>query len=200
MVVHFSSTTYSIESLLSKQGPSPINPEIQRQTTEALLTYPGAAVDQCLRPEFMHLAPPLHTARDELVWMNPVVERHDITWDASMCTTQSAGTEVRRLMARAFKAALTLQQQDSLLDALNKDPKLVYHIGMCAFTAAAAAAALHITSLCLTVCMYVSLIYVYVLIISTGLTPAKLPELVENNPMVAIEVLLKLMTSNQITE
>lgn len=61
--------------------------------------------------------------------MIPSVEQHGIAWDSNMCTTQSAGTEVRRLMAKAFKSALTLQQQGTLLTALKKDPKLVYHIG-----------------------------------------------------------------------
>lgn len=138
-----------------------VNEDVQRQTMEALLTGPNAPVENCIRPEFIRLAPPLHIAEDELVWMNPFEADYIPAWDTTMCSSSTAGTEVRRLMTLALKGSLTLQQQQQLMDGLERDPKLVYHI---------------------------------------GLTPAKLPDLVENNPIVAIEVLLKLMESNQITE
>ncbi|KAF5303630.1 hypothetical protein FQA39_LY09877 [Lamprigera yunnana] len=114
------------------------------------------------KPEFVTLAPPILNCKDEPVWMNVISPKeHTIAYDTTMCIPNMAGQEARQLMTKAYKAALSLQQQQQLLNELDNDSKLVYHI---------------------------------------GLTPLKLPELVENNPLIAIQVLLKLMQSKQITE
>jgi len=141
--------------------PNKINPDIQRQTMESLLTGSNSVVDNTLRPEFIRLAPPLHIAEDEMVWMMPTDTSFSVAWDTTMCINTSTVVEVRRLMAKSFKAVLTPQQQQQIKTELEKDSKLVYNI---------------------------------------GLSPAKLPDLVERNPLVAIEVLLKLMNSTQITD
>ncbi|XP_003702362.1 CCR4-NOT transcription complex subunit 11 [Megachile rotundata] len=139
-----------------------IDKNTAKSITEVLISNDPPLCSQSYHPEFLRLAPPLYRSVDELSWFN-VTEPSQFTieYDTNMCVSNCAGAEARRLMGKAFKSVLTLQQQQHLVNELDRDPKLVYHI---------------------------------------GLTPGKLPDLVENNPLIAIEVLLKLMQSSQITE
>ena len=66
----------------------------------------------------------------QCAWLNMPQLDHLPAWDNNMCTNNSVGTEARRLMVKAFSAPLVLGQQQQLLTQLEKDPKLVYHIGL----------------------------------------------------------------------
>lgn len=55
---------------------------------------------------------------------------HEIAIDVAACVFNCAGVEAKKLMVKAFKTALTLQQQQHLLAELDNDNKLVYHIGL----------------------------------------------------------------------
>ncbi|CAF3433136.1 unnamed protein product [Rotaria socialis] len=135
-----------------------------RQTIEQLLL--NNVMEQTIHPEYLRLVPPLHEcAVDELIWLSPIVNiDHDtslLAWDSSMCVSHSTNFAIRQLMDKAYQSAINLQEQQKLVDELNNDPDLIYHI---------------------------------------GLTPSKLPLLVENNPLISINCLLKLISSNQMTE
>ena len=65
------------------------------------------------------------------VWLNVTnTKQHSIAYDVTMCVPNMAGQEVKQLMTKAFKTALTISQQQQLLAELDKDSKLVYHIGL----------------------------------------------------------------------
>ncbi|CAF0826644.1 unnamed protein product [Adineta steineri] len=132
-----------------------------RQTIERLLS--NNAMEQTIRPEFLRLVPPLHECTiDELVWLSPIdYDPSLFTWDSTMCIPNTTNNEIRQLMEKAYQGVLNLQQQQKLLDEIDNDPNIVYHI---------------------------------------GLVPSKLPILVENSPLISIQCLLKLISSNQMTE
>ncbi|XP_055690454.1 CCR4-NOT transcription complex subunit 11 [Lutzomyia longipalpis] len=152
----------SLPNILS--APAAANPESDTSVRDLLESFlkPDTPLKNGIAPKFMTLAPPLLPCDDELVWFdatNPAWHRP--IYDITMCSSTNLCWEVKRLLAQAYKQALTIPDQQRLSSALERDPNIVYHI---------------------------------------GLTPAQLPNLVEFNPMVAIEILLKLMNSTQITE
>jgi len=123
-------------------------------------------MEQTIHPEYLRLVPPLHEYTiDEFIWLSPILNiDHDtslFSWDSSMCISNTNNFEIRHLMNKAYQGAINLQQQQKLLEELENNPDLIYHI---------------------------------------GLLPSKLPLLVENNPLISIHCLLKLISSNQMTE
>ncbi|CAF0995544.1 unnamed protein product [Didymodactylos carnosus] len=157
---------YNFDTLFTRNGALNNNniKDDYKQVVEKLFIGQKPSMEQTIRPEFLRLVPPLHISLDcdELIWMNPIEnDNHMVAWDGSMCITNKISIEIRQLMDKAYMGQLNLQQQQKLLDELETDPCIVYHI---------------------------------------GLTPSKLPSLVENSPLIAIQCLLKLMPSNQLTE
>jgi hypothetical protein len=66
-----------------------------------------------------------------MVWLNSTnPKEHSVAYDVTMCVPDTAGQEARQLINKAYKAALSLQQQQQLLGELENDSKLVYHIGL----------------------------------------------------------------------
>lgn len=151
-----------ISCLVPCGGNIPYDCSDARKTAEKLLNDGESPLRDTFRPEMIRLVPPLYFDDQEMIWLDEsVFNEHMVAYDECLIAPNDSGTEAKKLMVKAYKNVLTLQQQQVLLSALDKDPKLVDHI---------------------------------------GLTPNKLPDLVENNPLIAIEVLLKLMQSSHITE
>ena len=61
----------------------------------------------------------------QLTWLNPTESQYNIQWDDQMCPGGS-----KKLFAKAYKEALTPQEQEQLIAEFKSDVKLVYRVGL----------------------------------------------------------------------
>jgi len=118
-------------------------------------------------PQFVRLPPPmLPIYPEEMIWLNPGGNL-DLMWDRTLCRSPSKSAALRELMSKAFKGPLAPNEQKQMLALLEPNRQHV-SVGKMASKS-------------------------NMIIFASGLSPKRLPELVENNPMIAIKCLLSLM-------
>jgi hypothetical protein len=101
-----------------------------------------------------------------MIWLNPGGNL-DLMWDRTLCRSPSKSATLRELMSKAFKGPLAPNEQKQMLALLEPDRQ---HLSVGKMSGVSS-----------------------MVILASGLSPKRLPELVENNPMVAIKCLLSLM-------
>jgi hypothetical protein len=55
---------------------------------------------------------------------------HELAWDNIQNSSDSTVSDVKSIMAKAFKGPLAINQQQTLYAALAADQKIVYHTGL----------------------------------------------------------------------
>lgn len=111
-----------------KFAPQATEKETEKCIGELLSEEFGSLI---FEPPLHRPPPPLFECHDlETIWMNPPEVDHKPIWDHSMGVDNTRGMEVRTMMKKAFISSLGLQQQQFVLAEIEKDSKLVYHIGL----------------------------------------------------------------------
>lgn len=169
-------------------------------------TQSDTPLKNVLQPEFITVAPPICPVEDELVWFNVTnAAWHKPIYDVSLgsispilatqkrtkineITKQSIPSEIvdeTTALSVLVRSATDTELMDSTFSEVRRILKI-------AFT--------EVLNIQDRQVLLNELERDPDVVNNIGLTPAKLPDLVENNPLVAIEILLKLMHSDQITE
>jgi hypothetical protein len=118
---------------LSDETSSRNGSEEQKKVIEALLVGPDASFKRSMKPEFLRLAPPLHEAADELIWLETIEYYPELAWDKTLLKTTSTNSntsELRKIILKAFKVQLHVTEQQKLENALSKDSSLIQHSGL----------------------------------------------------------------------
>jgi len=95
--------------------------EDRKHTREALLTGSNAPVLQKFKPEFIRPIPMLHPVFDgELPWLNPDCDDdfHELMWDEKMC--ENPTNQVRDLLKKAMETPLDGDETEMVVKELRK--------------------------------------------------------------------------------
>lgn len=169
-------------------------------------TQPDTPLKNVFQPEFITIAPPICPVEDELVWFNVTNPAwHKPIYDQSLGSI-SATIPGKRTRINEDKQQISTETVVNGIPALSTlsttaRPSSCSDLDDCS-------EARRILKQAFTEVLNIQDRQVLLselekdpdVVNNIGLTPAKLPLLVENNPLVAIEILLKLMNSDQITE
>lgn len=109
-------------------NPSRIDVTAAGQAAETFICGGEGLTDQVFEPGFLRPVPPLYVCEDEVTWLNPSGTQYSILWDDQMCV--GGTTELKRLISKAQKEALTPAEEQILTSKLESDPKVVYQIGL----------------------------------------------------------------------
>ncbi|PNT63842.1 hypothetical protein BRADI_4g21680v3 [Brachypodium distachyon] len=142
-----------------------------------------------LSPPWIRPPPPrLEILEGELQWLN-LDNKHELLWDGSMCADTSRGAAIRDLVGRACKGPLAPAQQETCAPggAASQEGK-VFGQGVRRIRPRFIGRQIIVLDLAKD----------WKLVYHCAMTPEKLPDLVEHNPLIAVDVLSKLINSPDI--
>lgn len=184
------------------------------QTCEKMFVGSQPTAFNFMRPEMIRLAPPLHVAEDEMIWIEPdqafqvlpLSFKEDV--DSVEATAKETLSSDTRSSDATYTTVLSSKYESEAEKSTSSNLNVSYDLASTGDDPNISEAkslmndAFNATLPNTSQQMLIDRIKIDAteFINAVGLTPIKLPNLVEHNPLIAIEVLMKLMNSNQITE